>query len=424
MLWNQAVAAESWTLEQALAFASTNSPDARISKHRMAIAREILAQADAAFFPKVQLQGSYTRTDNPLGVFGAALTQRAYSSSLNFNRVPDADDLNVRGLLTVPLYSGGRSSAARDAAKSGSAAVTLDAETTRHAVAFEIAQSFHYVIKTRQFVRAAEAAIQALEGNLKVARHRLDAGTLLKTDFLDVEVRLAQSREDRSRAKNALALAEHTLRVLLGIEAGEITASDTTPSVLAPDVEDQASLPELAAARHRERAAEAEVRGTKSGFRPRVNAFGSVDFDHGWKFNSSGENYTGGVLLQWDLWDGETTRHRVAAAKAALDVQREEERKLRLALDLELKKAKLSLADARERLAVTDRVIAQASESANLVRARFEQGMALSAQLLDAETLLTTTQLRRADAECDERIAIAALRKALGLPQVPPSAAK
>jgi outer membrane protein len=62
--------------------------------------------------------------------------------------------------------------------------------------------------------------------------------------------------------------------------------------------------------------------------------------------------------------------------------------------------------------------VAQASESASLTRARFEQGVALSTQLIDSETALVAARVRRAEAEADQRIAVAALRKALALPQL------
>ncbi|MBI2946261.1 MAG: TolC family protein, partial [Verrucomicrobia bacterium] len=178
--------------------------------------------------------------------------------------------------------------------------------------------------------------------------------------------------------------------------------------------------PELAAARERERAAQAQVRGTKSGYQPRLSAFGSLDYDYGSRFNRAGESYTAGVMAEWDLWDGHRTRAKVREARAALESAQEEHRKLRLALDFELEQTRLNLKAANERLAVTDQVIAQASQSADLTRARFEQGLALPAQLIDAETALVAARVRRAEAEADQRIAIAALRKALALPQLDP----
>ena len=103
---------------------------------------------------------------------------------------------------------------------------------------------------------------------------------------------------------------------------------------------------------------------------------------------------------------------------ANLESTREEQRKLRLALDLEVEQAQLDLKTANERLVVTNTTVAQASESTELTHARFEQGLALSTQLIDAETALVSARVRRAEAEADQRIAVAALRKALALPQL------
>ena len=67
---------------------------------------------------------------------------------------------------------------------------------------------------------------------------------------------------------------------------------------------------------------------------------------------------------------------------------------------------------------MTDQAVAQATESASLTRARFEQELALPKDMIDAETALVAARVRRAEAEADRQIAIAAVRKALALPQL------
>jgi outer membrane protein len=411
--------AEPWTLERALEYALTHNPDTQLARQRVAAAQAGLEQANAAFWPRLQFQSSYTRTDNPMMVFGSILNQRAYpSAGINFNDVPDVDDLNARGLATVPLYAGGKNKAGRETAKANTEAARQDSEAVRNALGFEVSRSFYSVLKSRQFIKAAEAAVNSFESNLNIAKKRLDGGTLLKTDVLDIEVRLAQAREDLVRARNANALAGRSLRNLLGIEEGEFVVADTAPTVTAPDSDDFSPRAELAAARQRERAAQEQVRGAKSGYIPRVSAFGSLDYDYGWKYENGGGSYTAGALLQWDLWDGKLIRAKVSEAKANLESAREEQRKLRLALDLEVEQARLELKSANERLIVTKQAVSQASESADLTRVRFQQGAAISTQLMDAETALLSARVRRAEAEADQQIAVAALRKALALPQL------
>jgi outer membrane protein TolC len=410
--------AEPWTLERAVDQALAHNPDARLARHRIAAAQAGLEQANSAFWPRLQFQSSYTRTDNPMLAFGSILNQRAFSPALDFNNVPDMDNLNARGVATMPLYAGGRNKAEREAAKAGTEAAKQDLEAVRNALGFEVARTFHIVLKTREFIRAAEAAVSSVETNVAVAKRRFEGGSLLKTEVLDLEVRLAEAREDLVRARNANVLAKRTLRNLLGIEEGEFEVADSAPSPGAPVSGDFSGRAELAAARQRERAAEEQARGAQAGYLPRVSAFGSLDYDYGWKLDNGGGSYTAGGLLQWDVWDGELTRAKVREARSNLDAAREEQRKVRLALDLELEQAQLELKAAEERLLVTQQAVSQAAESAQMTHIRFEQGAALASQVIDAETALVGARVRRAQAEADQRIALAALRKAVGLPQI------
>lgn len=413
-----ALAAEPWTLERALGQALAANPDARLAQQRIVAAQAGLDQANAAFWPRLQFQSSYTGSDNPMLAFGSILNQRAYNPSLNFNDVPSVDDLNARGLVTVPLYAGGRNTATRKAAQANTEAARLDNAAVQNALGFEVSRAFHTVLKTRQFVLAAEAAVKSFEASLAVARKRMESGSLLKTGVLDIEVRLAQAREDLVRARNARALAVRALRNLLGIESGDFEVADTAPAITAPVAGDFSGRPELAAIRQREQAARQQARAAKSGYLPRVNAFGSLDYDYGWKYDNGGGSYTAGAMVQWDLFDGKLTRAKVREANSNLESVHEEERKLRLALDLEVEQARLDLKAASERLSVSEQAVAQAEESASLTRARFEQDLALSRDLMDAETALVTARVRRAEVEADRQIAIAALRKAFGLPQL------
>jgi outer membrane protein TolC len=418
LISSAAFGAEPWTLERALEQALAHNPDTQLARHRITAAQAGVAQANSAFWPRVQFQSSYTRTDNPMMVFASILNQRAYSSSLNFNDVPGVDNLNTRGVVTMPLYAGGRNRAGREAAKANTEAARQDDAAVRNALSFEVARSFHTVLKTREFIRAAEASVSAFQTNVAIANKRLEGGTLLRSDLLDLEVRLAHAREDLVRARNANALANRTLRDLLGIEEGDFEIVDSVPSAVAPDSGDFSGRAELAAAGQRERAAEERARGAKGGYLPRISAFGSLDYDYGWKSERGGGSYTAGGLIQWDLWDGNLTRAKVREARANMECAQEEQRKVRLAVGLEVEQARLELKAASERLAVTQQAVSQALESASLTQARFQQGAALSTQLMDTETALVSARVRRAEAEADQRIALAALRKAVGLPQL------
>ena len=418
LICSVASASESWTLERVLDYALDNNPDARIALQRVAAAQAGLEQANSAFRPRFQIQSSYSRTDNPMMVFGSILNQRSYRSSLDFNDVPGIDNLNTRGIVTVPLYTSGRNVAGRAVAEANTEAARYQSFAVRNALSFEVVRSYHTVLKTRQFVFAAEAAVKSFEGSLAIAKKRFDVSSLLKSDVLDVEVRLSEANEDLIRARNANSLAKRVLLNLLGSEEEEIAVSTAVSDVRVPDTIDFAQRPELAAARERERAAQARVRAMQSGYRPKVSAFAGVDHDYSWDTKGDGTSYSAGILAQWEVWNGFSTRAQVREAKANLETVREELRKLRLGIKFEVEQARLSLSAAVKRLEVSRKTVEQATESAELTHRRFEQGLSLSTQLINSETALVAARVRRAEAESDYCISVAALRKALALPQL------
>ncbi len=409
-----------WTLQKALDYASTHNPDTRMAEQRLAIARAGLEQADSAFWPHLQFQSSYTRTDNPMLAFGSILDQRAYNygSPPNFNGLPQEDDLNVGGVVTVPLYAGGKLEAGRDQAQAGSRAQRQDLAAVKNEIAFEVVRAYEEVVKTRLFTRAAREAAEGLQEDLGIARKRMQGGSLLRSDVLDLEVRLAQAQEDELQASNAISMSILALQNLLGVENEEMTIEDSVPDASIPDNGDFQMRPELRANEEREAAAAAGVRQAQGGYLPQVDAFGSLEHDYGWISGGNGNSYTAGVMLKWDLWDGFANRAKTREAQASLESIRESKRKLHLALDLELEEARLNLQDAVGRLAVADKAVDQAVESVRLMRNRFEQGAAIPSQLIDAETALMNARMRRDEARADHRVAVAALRKALALPQL------
>ena len=85
-------------------------------------------------------------------------------------------------------------------------------------------------------------------------------------------------------------------------------------------------------------------------------------------------------------------------------------------IDLQVKTAQLNLETARKRISFAEKAFQSAEESLGLTRERFEEGLALSTQLIDAESALTGTRVQLSGARADEQIALAELRHALGLP--------
>lgn len=413
--------AEAWTLDKALATAEAQSPDTKIARHRIEGARALIEQANSAWMPQVMVQGRYTQTNASMMAFGSILNQRAFTYALDFNHPGRIDDLNAVGTVAYNLYSGGRAKAGRDAARAGSRAAEQDLQAVRNQLGAEVLRSYLNIRKAHEAVVALEAGVKAYEAGISAARARFDAGQLLKADLLSLEVQLAQTRETLSSARHGEALARRAFLFVLGQEgSGEsvelATEDPSLACVVAPDTHDFSRRPELLGLAEREKAAEALVRVARGGRQPTVNAFAGYQYSQGWQLDAHADGWMAGVTLDLNVWDGGQTSGKVRQALAELSQVREMTRKASLGIGLEVEQARLVHEDCLERLAVSERAVDQAEEAAALSRARFEKGALLVAELIGVESRLMEVRMRRTVALADERISLAELRRAVGLP--------
>ncbi|MEZ5275965.1 MAG: TolC family protein [Opitutaceae bacterium] len=419
---------EVWTLDRAVAFALEQSPDSRIAGHRIRSAEAMVRQANSGYYPQVGLEASYMQTNTPMMAFGAILNQGVFSPAIDFNNPGQVDNLNVTGRVGYNLYSGGQRAAGKTAAEAGLKASEYDNQSTRDQLAFEVVNAYFNIIKAREVVASTQSAVAAFEENLKVARLKFEAGTFLKTEVLNLEVQLAQTRENLLAFQHQRDLAERVFLNLLGLQSNQgvtLAADDPSTRRLVPPVAvDPEMRSDLRAMQARTEAAEAQVRMVKGERMPTVNAFGTYQLDHGWRLDGTGDSWMAGVAVNLNVFDGARTRGKIEEAEAQFNEAREGLRKMTLGVSLQVEQARLALSQARQRLDVTAKVIEQAEESAVLSRARFEQGVILSSDLINIETRLTEARMRRAIAVADERVAVAQLRRAYGLEQFSNSSTK
>lgn len=410
-----------WTVDEAVTTALRQNPDVLSARHRIEASEAMIEQVGSAWMPQVFITGGYTQTNNALVGLIFTLYQRSFAFNLNFNNPGWVDDLNVTGTAVFNLYSGGQPTARREAARAGSRAAQQDLRACQQQLAAEVVKVMLNLRKVRESVASLEAGVKAYEASVANARLRFDAGQVLKSDLLSLEVQTARTREQLSAARHGASLAARVFTFVLGssptndpIELAENDPALTRLTV--PDATDFSQRPELLSLQERLRAAEALVEAARGGRRPNVNAYVTSQYDYGWFYDRDAASLQGGVTVDFNVFDGGRTSGKVNQAKAEVSQVKEQLRKTTLGVGLEVEQARLTHANSRERVAVMAGAVAQAEESASLSRARFEKGALLTAELIGSESRLIEVRIIHTLASTDERIALIELRRALGLP--------
>lgn len=420
LLLAAADATAAMTLSDAVAAARAASPDARVAEARLAAAQAAKRGADAALLPSVTASASYMQTSSPMNAFGAILNTGTFDNSIDFNSPGRTDDLSLSVYLRQSIYAGGRISAGRAAARASREAAARERDAALTGLDAAVVQDYFAIRQAGESVKALEAALASYGENVRVAKLREEAGQLLASERLNLEVQQARTESRLLEASQDEALAKASFAVLLGMpaeETPELVDDDPTVALVAdPGAATPARWPELEAMDARVRAAGEAVRVARAGRRPEIGAYAGMDENHGWVRSGSSESWTAGVSMSMTLFDGRATDAKIAQAQANLDEAREMRRKTDLSLQLRLRQAKINHSVALSQLEVCKRQVEQAEESARLSRERFSAGALLSAELIGVETRLADARVQLARTLASERIAAAQLRLALGLP--------
>ncbi len=412
--------AQTLKLEEALRIAEKNAPLARIAEAQADEGSARAHMAAAAFFPQIGVNSNYVSSDNPVQVFMFALNQGKFSLGSDVNNPPRADNWQLSAQAGLRLFSGGSDLANYRAARSAASGLKHMASGVQNDLTLKVIKAYLSVLTAQEFAHAAESAVNAYRTAEQVFSARLDAGTVLKTDLLNIQVQRFRSDEQLLNATNALQLAKENLKFILGLESLPYDDFSSIDDLELPgtDAIEPTPRPEVEAKRSFARSVRSQLSATKGSYLPALNFFASIDRYQGWEFDGTKHNWTIGLSAHWFLFDGFLVRSQVREKRAALVVAEEEARMAQLQASLELTSARFSLQESDQRVTVLTAAKKLALESAALTRQRSEQGLMLTSQVIDAENALVQAEVGLVQAKADRLLAIASLRRALGLPIV------
>ncbi|MGD9949131.1 MAG: TolC family protein [Desulfobulbus sp.] len=408
-----------WSVQTAVTYALAHNPDTKAAVERILASEADLKAARSALYPQVGVAVEYSRTNNPMYSFGNILNQGMFTDSIDFNNPGTTDTLQTKGIIQYRLYNGGRDVAGVDASENRGQASILENDAIRLQLEYNVVRAFCSIVQAGEVVLARQSSLEAISASLAVARARFDEGSLLQEEVLNLEVQQSRSEEQLIQAKHSLSLAQRGFLRLLGLQGNMVNLDpQASPTQTIPAEPEISQRPELKAMGAQIKTLEAMVRQARGGYAPTADLFGSYQVDKGTELDEgSGNSWTTGVRLNYTLFNGGRTGAEVERAEAQLREARERLHKLELAFSLEMEQALLALTQEEERLKVTQKMVASARESARLSRLRFKEGIVLSSELIDTENRLTDALVSHSLASASRKIAIADLRRSVGLHQ-------
>lgn len=325
--------------------------------------------------------------------------------------------------VSIPLYTGGLVENEIANAKLGKTNAQEEMLRVQQATKYSAVEGYYALLAYQELRDVYHEAVDNLQGHLDNVTAQYNVGTKAKVDVLSSNVSLANSKTTAVTADNNVAIAESNLNNILGLPLQtKLNLADHQLPFDTYDISLQEAIdyamkyrPEVLQAAVAVQEAENSIGIAQAGNRPTVSVgagrgwsdddFPGID-DHNW-------SVSGGV--SWSLWDGGATNAKIKKARETLLSARETEQKARESVQLEVKQAYLNIRSAAQRVEETTAVVDQAKENYRIQNIRYQAGVGINLDVLDAQLSLNEAQVNHIQALYDYNVGIAKLEQAMGV---------
>jgi outer membrane protein len=289
-----------------------------------------------------------------------------------------------------------------------------------------VKEAYYSILKAEKILGVANQTVEQVTEHVKVAKAFYEVGLTPKNDLLEAEVELAQTKQDLIRAENGLSIAKSKFNTELRRDINEkVTIEDILTYVPSSEELDDCiqrayeQRPEMQEVKVKVEQAKKEVTLARSDYFPDL-AF-KFNYERvGDKTNVQGndfrdaERWEVAIGAEWTFWEWGKTHFSVNESKVRLLQAIDAEIQVRDSVTLEVKEAFLNLKESEKNIFVAETVIEQAKENFRMNKERYQEQVATTTDVLDAQTLLTQAEKNYYHALSDYNIDRARLERAIG----------
>lgn len=461
--------AQPLTLQDAVAVALVTNRSLALTGEALLRAQGRVSEARAAYQPT-------------LGV-GYSLTQLSSGTTANIGGrsvgLVNATQNQLGITATLPVDISGQIRAAVDQTKFQEIATRLDINRARNQIVLDVKNAFYDVLRAQALLAVANETLQNAQDRLSETEKKLAAGVVAPFDVLRAQTDVASAQQQVITASTSISLALATLNNTMGLDINapiSITATGAVenppgvdppsafvPPAAPPDLppaDNGVPIPETGAVRPpaivqpplvvtdpirlgtdfsgvvqealglRPEILEgdANIAAARRGIQlARRSILPTVGISGGYSYTPDAGGFSpqttlgqAVVSVNFPIFEGGLARAREKEARADVSTAETSRRQSVDGVVLEVRQSYLNLLQARDRVAVANRALAQAREAYRLAKVRFDagvsqaQGVSPLLELSDAQNALTQAENNQVNALYDYNNNRSRLDKAIG----------
>ncbi|RIV68570.1 TolC family protein [Flagellimonas aequoris] len=402
IVYAQAQNTQQLTLQEAVELALQNSDGAKASEARLNVAESELNVTKNLQYPDLKLSGQYmylTNADVNLKLAtGSSDGEGDSGSSPKVNQL-----LLGQASASMPLFSGFKLKNTVKSSEHLYQAASFNAKNDNETIALNVIQKYINLYKSRQ-------AVTLIEENLKSAQQRVkdfsameQNGLLARNDLLKAQLQESNVEVSLEEAKKNASILNYELATLLKLpeETNIETATTEFGLVSSPTVSIGTDRFDLEALKYQKEAADDQVKVAQSKYYPSLSLSGgyiALDLQNAITVTNA---MNVGVGVSYNLSD-------LFKAKSDIKLAKYKAEELRYNLDAFTDKVKVQVENANQEyeLALKTHNMylkseEQAEENYRIVKDKYDNGLADTNDLLDADVQQLQARIQLAYAEAN-----------------------
>jgi len=411
------------SLNEAIDLGLQNSKLLKINQAKIEEATAAAKEAVEKRLPDAKASASYLRLN------AANVDLKTKNNSGGSGTPPAAEQPKISqalyGLVNVslPIYTGGKIRYGIESSRFLEKAAMLDGESDKDEVIQNTIEAFANLFKAKTAVRLVQENLNEAQLRTKELTGMEKNGLLARNDLLKAQLRESNMEYNLSDAENSLQLANVNMNLMLGLPTTMELVLDTTGLGKKEDnrvLDDflnaaRVNRKDIAAVDLRKKAAESGVKSAKGDLYPSLALTGGyigLDIPD---FLSIPAAMNVGVGLSYNIGSLWKNKAKVQQAEARVKQLTFTEAMMDDNMQLELNKSYLSLMTNRKQIQVSAKAVEQAEENYRIVKNKFDNSLATTTDLLDADIAQLQARLSYTLSRADAFVAYHKLLQTAGL---------
>ena len=435
------------TLQEAAGIMNTNNPTIQIADKAVSIMQGEKQKLNAFWYPMLNTSGMYVHLSDKVEVKQPLNTYTEPAKEFIQSILPDdklitsildqvgSYTLSVpilqQNLTTIdaniswPVFTGGKR---MYASRIGSRMVDIakvGQEETNALLQTELIQTYYALQLADKVQEVREQTYRSLQQHYDHALKLEANGMITKAERLFAEVNRQEAKREWEASKKEHEVAHQALCSLLNIQT-EAAIHPVSPLFVTNELADSLYFKNMIPMTNytisklslKESIAENNLRISKSAYFPTIALFGKQTlYAHNLPRNLMPRTLIG-IGFTWNIFDGLNREADVRVSRLTKETLALEKEKVENTLDVMVQEIYSQLQEAKDEVNTLQTTIAMSEELLRIRRKSFEEGMATSTEVVDAEVMLSKVRIAMLLAYYQFDVSLASLCSVCGVPEL------